>query len=386
MLFRSELSVSTAGRIYDPAAAAAGGMSGMGGSGGSDGGPMLSMSSMMSGGAGGEGAASAKAAKRVALSIANSPLVKTAIAGEDANWGRIVAAVGKAGEKAERDKLAIWFGDFRVAHKGLRDGTYDEAKTSAYMKGEKIDIRVDVGAGGKGAFYVIQPSDTEGRILSQVTLDGRCFGTATAYNGKVYVQTTQKIYAFGRPGDNPGLKPAAPEAAWPSETYFDAFHKLSEYVNGEPVLLYHAPKANTDGDSVVFFRHSEVISAGNLMSTVSYPVIDVDKGGSIDGVIAGLNTMFDLCAVEFMSQGGTTIIPGHGWLSDAADLEYYRDMLMVLRDRIQAMVDKKMTLAQVKAAKPTMDYDVEYGREPGVTAKFVEAVYRSLTEIGRAHV
>ena len=101
-----------------------------------------------------EGAASAAAAKRIALSIANSPLVKTAVAGEDANWGRIVAAVGKAGEKAERDKLAIWFGDFRVANKGLRDGTYDEAKTSAYMKGEKIDITVDVGVGGKGVATV----------------------------------------------------------------------------------------------------------------------------------------------------------------------------------------------------------------------------------------
>ena len=101
-----------------------------------------------------EGAASAAAAKRIALSIANSPLVKTAVAGEDANWGRIVAAVGKAGEKAERDGLAIWFGDFRVAHKGLRDNTYDEAKTSAYMKGEKIDITVDVGVGGKGVATV----------------------------------------------------------------------------------------------------------------------------------------------------------------------------------------------------------------------------------------
>ena len=94
-----------------------------------------------------EGAASAAAAKRIGMSIATSPLVKTAIAGEDANWGRVVAAVGKAGEKADRDRLAIWFGDFRVAHKGLRDLTYDEAKVSAYMKGEKIDMRVDVGVG-----------------------------------------------------------------------------------------------------------------------------------------------------------------------------------------------------------------------------------------------
>ncbi len=94
-----------------------------------------------------DGAASAAAAKKIGLSIANSPLVKTAIAGEDANWGRIVAAVGKAGEKADRDRLAIWFGDFRVANKGLRDLSYDEAKVSAYMQGEKIDIRVDVGVG-----------------------------------------------------------------------------------------------------------------------------------------------------------------------------------------------------------------------------------------------
>jgi len=84
-------------------------------------------------------------------SIANSPLVKTAVAGEDANWGRIVAAVGKAGERADRDKLAIWFGDIRVAYKGLRDPAYSEEKTSAYMKGEKIDIRVHVGSGAASA-------------------------------------------------------------------------------------------------------------------------------------------------------------------------------------------------------------------------------------------
>lgn len=100
-----------------------------------------------------DGAASAKAAKTIALSIANSPLVKTAVAGEDANWGRIVMAVGKAGEKAERDKLAIWFGDVRVAHKGLRDPAYDEKQVSAIMKQEKIDVRVDLGL-GKGTATV----------------------------------------------------------------------------------------------------------------------------------------------------------------------------------------------------------------------------------------
>jgi len=101
-----------------------------------------------------EGAAGKRAAKKIALAIANSPLVKTAIAGEDANWGRIVMAVGKAGEKAERDRLAIWFGPIRVAHKGLRDPAYDEAEVSALMRADKIDIRVDLGIGkGKSTVW-----------------------------------------------------------------------------------------------------------------------------------------------------------------------------------------------------------------------------------------
>ena len=109
----------------------------------------------------------------------------------------------------------------------------------------------------------------------------------------------------------PGGKPA-PAAAQPNDTYFDEFHKLPEYFNGEAVILYHAPAANTDGDSLVFFRHSEVISAGDLMSTVSYPVIDVAKGGSIQGVIDGLNHILDLAVAEYRGQGGTWIIPGRG--------------------------------------------------------------------------
>jgi glutamate N-acetyltransferase / amino-acid N-acetyltransferase len=94
-----------------------------------------------------EGAATRKAAKRIAFSIANSPLVKTACAGEDANWGRVVMAVGKAGEKAERDKLDVFFGKIRVAHGGARDGSYDEAATSAYMKRDAIEITANLNLG-----------------------------------------------------------------------------------------------------------------------------------------------------------------------------------------------------------------------------------------------
>jgi hypothetical protein len=179
-----------------------------------------------------------------------------------------------------------------------------------------------------------------------------------------------------------GKQPAAAAVAQPSDTYFDEFHKLPEYVNGEAVILYHAPAATTDGDSIVFFRHSEVISAGNLFSTVSYPVIELDKGGSIDGVLAGLNRILDLAVAEYRGQGGTWVIPGRGRLSDTADVASYRNMIHIIRDRVQDMIKKGMTLEQVKAAHPTMDFDRRYGATTGAwtTDMFVEAVYRSLRE------
>ena len=100
------------------------------------------------------GARSARSARKIALSVANSPLVKTAIAGEDANWGRVVMAVGKSGEPADRDRLSIWFGDNRLAFEGERDPSYSEAATSAYMKGEEIRIRADIGIGrGKATVW-----------------------------------------------------------------------------------------------------------------------------------------------------------------------------------------------------------------------------------------
>jgi glyoxylase-like metal-dependent hydrolase (beta-lactamase superfamily II) len=171
-----------------------------------------------------------------------------------------------------------------------------------------------------------------------------------------------------------------PDDGIPTNTYFSARYNMHRFFNDQAVQVMHMDKALTDGDSVVLFRKSDVIATGDIYIADQYPPIDVDRGGSIDGEITALNKVFDLCVTEFMAQGGTVIIPGHGWLGDAADLGYYRDMLTVIRERIQKMVDGNMTLAQVKAAKPTMDYDVEYGREPGVTAKFVEAVYRSISD------
>jgi glyoxylase-like metal-dependent hydrolase (beta-lactamase superfamily II) len=177
-------------------------------------------------------------------------------------------------------------------------------------------------------------------------------------------------------------KNAVPEGLWPSDTFFRPFYKLSEYFNGEPIVAYHMPKAHTDGDSVVYFRHSEVIAAGDVFSTVSYPVIDVEKGGSVQGSIAALNSLIDLAVPEARSQGGTWIIPGHGRLSDTADVASYRNMLVMIRDRVQDMIKRGMTLQQIKTARPTLDFDGRYGATTGswTTDMFVEAVYRSLTQ------
>jgi glyoxylase-like metal-dependent hydrolase (beta-lactamase superfamily II) len=178
----------------------------------------------------------------------------------------------------------------------------------------------------------------------------------------------------------PGQAPL-PVAAWPTVTYHASSYTLSQFFNGEGVKVYHQPAAHTDGDSIVFFRYSDVISAGDIYSTVSYPVVDIERGGSIQGVLDGLNRILDLAVPEFRSQGGTLVIPGHGRLSDTGDVANYRNMVAIVRDRVQDMIGRGMTLEQVKAARPTMDYDGLYGSDSGpwTTAMFVEAVYRSLS-------
>jgi cyclase len=172
----------------------------------------------------------------------------------------------------------------------------------------------------------------------------------------------------------------APDLSIPSSTYFSEKFTMHRFLNNQAIQIFHMPNAITDGDSAVWFRRSDVIASGDVYNSDIYPPIDVDRGGSIDGEIASLSALAEMCVTEFMSQGGTMIVPGHGWISDAGDLGYYRDMIIVIRDRIQSMIDKGMTLEQVKAAKPTMDYDPEYGRQPGATARFVEAAYRSLKQ------
>jgi cyclase len=174
-----------------------------------------------------------------------------------------------------------------------------------------------------------------------------------------------------------GLAPA-PSAAWPTDTYSGNEKEL--YFNGEGIQMIHIPAAHTDGDSLVYFRRSDVISAGDLFLTTGYPVIDLARGGSLRGVIAGLNRILDLAIPAHHEEGGTYVIPGHGRLCDEFDVLEYRDMVTIIRDRIQAMITKGMTLEQVRAARPTLDYDPRYGATSGpwTTAMFIEAAYKSL--------
>jgi glyoxylase-like metal-dependent hydrolase (beta-lactamase superfamily II) len=179
-----------------------------------------------------------------------------------------------------------------------------------------------------------------------------------------------------------GKEAAAPEKAWPNETYHRDGMKLSmRYHGGEPIQLIYAPAAHSDGDSIVWFRSANVISTGDVFMTTTYPVIDVTHGGSINGVIDGLNKILELSFPEFRSEGGTMIIPGHGRLCDLADVAYYRDMLTIIRDRFQDAIKKGQTLEQVKAARLTRDYDGRYGATSGpwTTDMFVDAVYKTLS-------
>jgi cyclase len=175
-----------------------------------------------------------------------------------------------------------------------------------------------------------------------------------------------------------GSQPPTPAGAWPTETFVNGQKEL--YFNDESLQMIHQPAAHTDGDSIVYFRRSDVISAGDILRTDSYPVIDLQRGGSVQGLIAGLNRILDIAIPKHEQEGGTMVIPGHGRLCDEADVVEYRDMVTIIRDRVQAMIKKGSTLEQVKAAKLTADYDAEYGASTGAwtTDMFVEAVYRSL--------
>lgn len=169
-----------------------------------------------------------------------------------------------------------------------------------------------------------------------------------------------------------------PVEAQPTETFYVPKYDL--YFNGEPVELQHQRNALDDTNVTVHFRRSDVIVTGDIFRMDGYPVIDLGHGGSIDGVLNALNSFIDLAVSDTLAEGGTLLIPGHGRICDEGDLVRYRDMVTIIRDRIDALKKNGKTLAQVKAAKPTLDYDSRWGRATGpwTTDMFIDAVYASV--------
>jgi glyoxylase-like metal-dependent hydrolase (beta-lactamase superfamily II) len=167
-------------------------------------------------------------------------------------------------------------------------------------------------------------------------------------------------------------------AAPPTDTFVE--DRRRKYHNGEAVEAFPQPNASTDGDSVVHFRRSDVIVTGDVFTTTQYPFIDTSHGGSVQGAIRALNFILDRTVYIHDEDGGTLIVPGHGRVTDEWEVAEYRDMLVIIRDRVQALVKSGATLQQVRAARPTFDYDVRYGATSGAwtTDMFVEAVYTSL--------
>lgn len=177
-----------------------------------------------------------------------------------------------------------------------------------------------------------------------------------------------------------GDQGAVPSGAWPTNTYFMAEKQI--YFNGEGIRIIHQPNAHTDGDSFVFFRSSDVIAAGDIFVTTSYPYIDLEAGGSLQGIIDALIRLSEIVIPSYGQGGGTLVVPGHGRLSELGDVVNFRDMLIVVRDRIQSLIDAGYSLEQIKAARPTRDFDPMYGSSSGfwTTDRFIEAAYQSLAE------
>lgn len=176
-----------------------------------------------------------------------------------------------------------------------------------------------------------------------------------------------------------GKQAPVPEDAWPTDTYVSGQKEL--FFNEEPIQIIYQPNAHTDGDSFVFFRRSDVVATGDIFVTTSYPYLDLENGGSIQGEIDALNNLLDIVIPKHDEEGGTYVIPGHGRICDEYDVLEYRDMVTIVRDRVQAAIKKGMTLDQVRAAGYTKDYDARWSAKSGfgTADNFITAVYKSLS-------
>jgi cyclase len=209
------------------------------------------------------------------------------------------------------------------------------------------------------------------------------------FEDRAYATILAEEHVLQRMSRANGAQPPYPVAAWPTKTYSaDAKERQRKLVlNGEGIQMMYQPAAHSDGDSLIYFRRADVLITGDLVDMRRFPMIDVAKGGSIQGLVDSLNRIVDMTfsSTPFPYQNdGTVIVPGHGYLCGTTEIIDYRDMVTIIRDRIADLIKKGMTLDQVQEANPTMGYRTRYGSDTGdwTTKMFVEAVYRSLTARG----
>ncbi|MBV8903751.1 MAG: hypothetical protein JOZ22_08950 [Acidobacteriia bacterium] len=244
---------------------------------------------------------------------------------------KVIAAIRKLSEKPVQFIVNTSFhSDFTGGNVKLRAAGFDPSVVGSFFSGQFADA-------GEGA-TIIAHQNVQNRLLALKT----------------------------------------PSAGWPSDTFLEG--RRRKFHNGEAIEIFPEPNAISDGDSIVHFRRSDVIAAGDIFSTTSYPRIDWKTGGSIQGEIQALNHILERTVYKHDEEGGTMIVPGHGRLCDEWEVAEYRDMLVIIRDRVQDMIKSGATLEAVKAARVTADYDDRLGANSGpwTTDLFIEAVYRGL--------
>jgi glyoxylase-like metal-dependent hydrolase (beta-lactamase superfamily II) len=256
-----------------------------------------------------------------------------------------------------------------------RDGVFLVDSGTAAMSDRVLKA---IGTLSKGQVtYIVNTTDRSDHVGGNEAFarTGRPLAINRAAQASVFIVAFSTI--LDRMSDR-NATPPVPDRAWPNDTY--SVPQKNLYFNGEAIQIFHQP-ATTDGDSIVMFRRSDVISTGDMFDPTQYPIIDVKNGGSLQGVLEGLNRLRQMAIPADHVEGGTMIVPGHGRLCDMADLALYHQMVTIVRDRLQDMITRGMSLEQVKAARPTRDYDPIYGSTTGTwtTDMFIEAAYRSLS-------
>jgi glyoxylase-like metal-dependent hydrolase (beta-lactamase superfamily II) len=313
----------------------------------------------------------------------------TDVAGQGRGGGATRAAAPAAAEVRSRLVQGnVWLinaGFVNVAAQIGSDGVFI-VDTGTEAMGEKILAEIKRLAGDKPIRYIVNTHAHADHIGGNIVVAkaGRSIiagnfagqaGAEAANAAKIIAHENTQL----RMAEGDGKTPPVPTAAMPTDTFFVRRHDM--YFNGEAIQLLYQPNAHTDGDVIVYFRKSDVLVTGDVYVNTTFPVINLQQGGSLNGIVAALNRIVEITVPKDKQEGGTYVIPGHGRLADEADVVEYLDLVTIIRDRVNDAIKKGMTLEQVKAAKLVRDYEGRYGATQGfwTTDAFLEAAYKSLS-------